>query len=343
MADEDAQAYLRERVESYLTGELNDRERPPLYSEMEPIDGFSPTELLDLWREDPGTLPTDANGSTWWGLWCWDDFVDDVTGVARALEMHVAPEDRWSSAIGKTERSALRRRFGYGMPDLSRALASASTDLALVSQAYIQPFDRPEISRRDAMRRVGPVTFGSAHYYDLPWPTRTLETLENCLVELKVTLSYFVEPYPLKGAMLDPARYRSFGLRFDLKRPRETNAEFQRRRNAEMGARIQAAEDDPNWAFGPKSIAAGSIHCDTWSGTAVELASRDQLAIYPVMGWWRDRPGQGRYLDKARYALVVTLTAPEAGIDLQAEVEIAARTRIAAQAQIAINMPRTGE
>ncbi|WP_282027053.1 S8 family serine peptidase [Limimaricola cinnabarinus] len=97
MADEDAQAYLRERVERYLTGELNDRERPPLYSEMEPIDGFSPTELLDLWREDPGTLPTDANGPTWWGLWCWDDFVDDVTGVARALKMHVAPEDRWST------------------------------------------------------------------------------------------------------------------------------------------------------------------------------------------------------------------------------------------------------
>ncbi len=268
--------------------------------------------------------------------------------TVRALMVHSAdytPAMRAEidSAIGKTERSALRRRFGYGMPDLLRALASASTDLALVSQAYIQPFDRPEISRRDARRRVGPVTFGSAHYYDLPWPTRILETLENCPVELKVTLSYFVEPYPLKGAMLDPARYRSFGLRFDLKRPRETDAEFQRRRNAEMGVRIPATEDDPNWAFGPKAIAAGSIHCDTWSGTAVELASRDQLAIYPVMGWWRDRPGQGRYLDKARYALVVTLTAPEAGIDLQAEVEIAARTQIAAQAGVAINVPTRGE
>lgn len=97
MANEDAQAYLRERVERYRTGELSERERPPLYSEMEPIDGFSPTELLDLWREDPETLPTDANGPKWWGLWCWEDFVDDVTGVARALEMHVAPEDRWST------------------------------------------------------------------------------------------------------------------------------------------------------------------------------------------------------------------------------------------------------
>jgi len=59
--------------------------------------------------------------------------------------------------------------------------------------------------------------------------------------------------------------------------------------------------------------------------------------------WWRDRPGQGRYLDNARYALVVSLTAPEAGIDLQAEVEIVARTRIAAKAGVAINVPTTGE
>ncbi|MEM7518831.1 MAG: hypothetical protein AAF368_18155, partial [Planctomycetota bacterium] len=68
MADQDAKAYMTERVERYRTGELNDRERPPLYSEMEPIDGFLPTELIDLWREDPGTLPTDADGATWWAL-----------------------------------------------------------------------------------------------------------------------------------------------------------------------------------------------------------------------------------------------------------------------------------
>ncbi|MCB1471174.1 MAG: S8 family peptidase [Rhizobiaceae bacterium] len=263
--------------------------------------------------------------------------------TVRALMVHSA---RWTppmlseidAAGGKTGRSALRRKFGYGMPDLPRALASSSNDLALLAQAYIQPFDRPAVSRRDPDRRVGRITFGNAHYYDLPWPTRELEQLENCLVRLKVTLSYFVEPYPLKGSMLDPARYRSFGLRFDLKRQRETVAEFKRRRNAEMGDKMFGGEDDPRWDFGPKAIAAGSLHCDTWTGTAVELASRDQLAIYPVMGWWRDRPGQGRYLNKARYALVVTLEAPEAGIDLQAQVAVTARAMIATKTGVPIGV-----
>ena len=263
--------------------------------------------------------------------------------TVRAMMVHSA---RWTkpmlaeidAAGQKTARTPLRRKFGYGMPDLPRALASASDDLALFAQAYIRPFDRPETSRRDPEQRVGRVTFGEAHYYDLPWPTQVLEQLENCPVRLKVTLSYFVEPYPLKGSMLDPASYRSFGLRFDLKRRQEGEAEFRRRKNAEMGDRIVASEADPNWDFGEKAIAAGSLHCDTWSGTAVELASRDQLAIYPVMGWWRNRPGQGRYLDTARYALVVTLEAPEAGIDLQAEVAVTARAMISSRANVEVGI-----
>jgi len=265
--------------------------------------------------------------------------------TVRALMVH---SSRWTppmlaeinAAAGKTTRSALRRKFGYGMPDLPRALASASNDLALVAQADIQPFDRPQVSRRNPNRRVGSITFGDAHYYDLPWPTQVLEQLENCQVKLKITLSYFVEPYPLKGSMLDPARYRSFGLRFDLKRPKDTESIFRRSQNAEMGERLAQGErdNDPNWDFGPMAIAAGSLHCDTWTGPAIDLASRNQLAIYPVMGWWRDRSSQQRFLDKARYALVVSLEAPEASIDLQAEVAATADAMIAAKTGISVDV-----
>jgi len=47
---------------------------------------------------------------------------------------------------------------------------------------------------------------------------------------------------------------------------------------------------------------------------------------------------QKRYLDKARYALVVTLEAPEAGIDLQAEVAVTARAMISARAAAAVDV-----
>lgn len=262
--------------------------------------------------------------------------------TVRALMVHSARwtrkmSDEIDAAQGMTGRKALRRRFGYGLPDLPRALASASNDLALVAQAYIQPYDRPARTLRDE-RPTGPIGYGKAHYYDLPWPTKTLEELENTPIALKVTLSYFVEPYPLAASMLDPARYRSFGLRFDLKRKRETEAAFQRRKNAAMGDRAGGEETDVGWLFGERAAAAGSLHVDVWSGTAVELASRDKLCIYPVMGWWRDRPSQERYLDRARYALVVTLEAPQAKVDLQTQIAVITENMIKAKAKIDVEI-----
>ena len=36
--------------------------------------------------------------------------------------------------------------------------------------------------------------FNEMHFYDLPWPKAALEQLENEIVTMKVTLSYFIEP-----------------------------------------------------------------------------------------------------------------------------------------------------
>lgn len=260
--------------------------------------------------------------------------------TVRALMVHSASwtepmKQAISETTTKTELKALRRRFGYGMPSLGRALASASNDLALVAEAYIQPYDKPERSRTTG-QRIGSVKYGEAHYYDLPWPARVLEELENTPVKLKITLSYFIEPSPMAIAMLDPSRYRSFGLRFDMKRTRETEARFRSRTNAALEGPVGGAEDDDGWLFGPRSVAAGSLHVDVWSGTAVELAARDKLCIYPVMGWWRERPGQNRFLEKARYSLVVTLEAPEVDIDLQVQIQATLDAMIRTQAEIEI-------
>lgn len=250
--------------------------------------------------------------------------------TVRALIVHSA---RWTPSMQAeidantmTGRKGLRRKFGYGLPDLPRALASASHDLALVAQAEIQPFDRPERTRHN--QPTGSVGFGRAHYYDLPWPVEILQELENTPVKLKVTLSYFVEPSPLAASMLDPARYRSFGLRFDLRRGQETESAFIRRRNAAAGKRIKGGGTDGGWMFGEKAVAAGSLHVDIWTGTAVELASRNQLCIHPVMGWWRSRPGLGRYFDKARYSLVVSLETPDVSLDVQAVIASTAKAMI---------------
>ena len=234
----------------------------------------------------------------------------------RALMAHSA---RWTSSMkatfdaaeNLTARKPLRRRFGYGAPDVARALQSAESDLAMVAQAYIQPFRKEN----------GQTGFGQAHYYALPWPQDTLEMLENTPVRLRVALSYFVEPNPTSAAAIDPARYRSFGLRFDLKRSRETNARFRARTNAALGTGGSGGDPNDKWLFGPKSISAGSLHVDVWEGPAVELASRNEICVFPVNGWWRERQSLGMVNRKARYALVLGLETPDVDVDLYTEIQ----------------------
>lgn len=236
--------------------------------------------------------------------------------TVRALMVHSA---RWTPPMlaaidvcaSKKEKTDCVRRFGYGVPDLGRAAASAIDDLALVAQNTIQPF-----------RKEGSVRFNEAHVYALPWPREMLEKLDNTRVRLKVTLSYFVEPNPSFASAIDPARYQSFGLRFDLKRSRETAANFHKRNNKEMADSAPPVSDpDDGWLFGPKSISAGSLHMDIWEGAAVELAARNMLYVRPVSGWWRERAALRRYDSKARYALVVSIETPDSEIDLYTPIE----------------------
>jgi hypothetical protein len=218
--------------------------------------------------------------------------------------------DAFNRTGGKKENYELVRRFGYGVPDYERATASANNHLALFAQAEIQPF-------KFEGRR-----FNECHYYPLPIPSDMLEQLENEPVELKLTLSYFIEPNPGLSANVEPQRYQSHGLRFDLRRKGESLARFKSRVNtAEPAATGPTAADDDRWLLGPNSVSAGSLHCDVWSGPAIELLGRDTLCIKPVYGWWRDRAGRDYPNKKTRYALIVTLKAQNVDIDLYTPIK----------------------
>jgi hypothetical protein len=70
-------------------------------------------------------------------------------------------------------------------------------------------------------------------------PKAALEQLENEIVTMKVTLSYFIEPNLTGRAATRPDTYRSFGLRFAMKRRNETEAGFR--------ARVNAAQEKDSW------------------------------------------------------------------------------------------------
>lgn len=213
----------------------------------------------------------------------------------------------------KSNKQRLLREFGYGVPDISRAVLSAKNDVTLLAQAEIQPF----VLSADKRTAV----FNEMHFYDLPWPKQALERLENEIVTMKITLSYFVEPNLTGKAATRPDTYRSFGLRFDMKKRSETHAHFRSRINAAQEKDGSETETEKScWLLGPKAVQAGSLHCDLWRGRAIELASHDAIAVYPVGGWWKSHIGQRRMNDKGRYALAISISAQGHQVDLHSEV-----------------------
>ncbi|MBS1087321.1 S8 family peptidase [Gluconobacter sphaericus] len=247
--------------------------------------------------------------------------------TVRALLTHSAQwtptmEGQLFATQQKSQRLLMLRRFGYGVPSLERALRSASNSLALVAQQEIQPFIR-ERGRAPRLNQV--------HFYDLPWPKEALLELAEHEVRLRVTLSYFIEPNPSADAPLSPARYRSAGLRFDLRRRNETQSAFEARINdlaeEEEEAPATAAED-PGRVLGERSISAGSLHVDEWRCNAADLADRGSIAIFPVGGWWKTSKDHARNNGIMRYALIITIDAGDVEQDLWVETAITAGIEI---------------
>jgi hypothetical protein len=241
----------------------------------------------------------------------WAQYPSFWPETIRALLVHAA---EWTPAMEAEIAGARNRRdlaymlrcFGFGVPHLERALWSARDALTLIVQDELRPFERDKSNEM--------------HLHTLPWPTEALLELGDVEVELRVTLSYFIEPNPARRGWQRRHRYASHGLRFALKKPTEEVDDFRKRVN--KAAREQEDDDDAvssgdsGWLLQPSLRGRGSLHHDRWIGTAADLAARGSLAVYPVIGWWRERYQLGRWKRSARYALVVSIRTPETSVDI---------------------------
>ena len=159
--------------------------------------------------------------------------------------------------------------------------------------------------------------------YNLPWPKEALMDLEETAVKMRITLSYFIEPGPGEIGWKDRYRYASHGLRFAINGPQESENEFIYRINKQARDGDDAPPETigPNdkWLFG-EAKNAGSIHSDIWSGTASDLATSNLVAIYPTVGWWRERHHLKRVQRQTRYSLLVSIYPPTESIDIYTPV-----------------------
>jgi hypothetical protein len=111
--------------------------------------------------------------------------------TVRALLVHSADwteamKTRFTSSTPRNNVEGLLRYCGYGIPNLDAAMWSAGNSLTLIIQDSLQPFDRIN----------GVPKTRDMHLHKLPWPEEALLELGGTMVEMKITLSYFIEPNP---------------------------------------------------------------------------------------------------------------------------------------------------
>lgn len=211
----------------------------------------------------------------------------------------------------------LLRFCGYGVPNVEKLLWSTTNSLTLIAQDSLQPF----------FKEKGAIKTRDINLHELPWPKDILEGLGGTKVEMKVTLSYFIEPNPGQRGWSTKYRYVSHRLQFDVRRPLETVDQFKQRinkkaRDDEFDTKNNV-KDSGNWLLGSKLRTRGSVHSDTWVGTAVELAARKDIAVFPLKGWWQELKQHERWGENARYSLIVTITTPETDIYTEVSNQVA--------------------
>jgi hypothetical protein len=196
--------------------------------------------------------------------------------------------------------------------------------LTLIAEDQLQPFWKDN--------KDGVIKSRHMNLHQFPWPRTELEQLAETEVELRITLSYYVEPNPGERGWLRRHRYPSHGLRFAVKRSLESVDAFRQRINAAVAAEeeeieaIDAGRD--NWSLGWRIRNSGSIHSDSWRGTAAELSQRSAIGVYPISGWWKENPGHQRYERAVRYSLIVSIRAAGGEVDIYTPVRVQIATPI---------------
>ncbi len=248
------------------------------------------------------------------------EYPDYWPETIRGLIIHSA---EWTDAmlIGRrvsleSDRRALLRSVGYGVPSLEKAKYSANNSITLISQNSIQPYRFDKSVPQ----------YNEFHLYRIPWPADVLQDeIGDKDVTLKVTLSYYIEPNPGTRQYASNFRYHSHELDFKLIKPLESINEFQRRISASSSSTPEQEDEKVDstseiWTLKERVRNKGSIKKDYITTSGIELSRRNILAIYPKNGWYRTRKKLGKINSKVRYSLIISIEAPELEIDLYTPV-----------------------
>ena len=234
-----------------------------------------------------------------------------------------------SGANKKGDYNTILRSCGYGVPNLSRAIECMNNHVNMIIQAEMKPY----------RKKSSDIVMNEMNIHNLPWPKEEMKRLYSSKARIKVTLSYFIEPFPSERGWKDRYCYQSCGLRFDVNKPQETLREFEKRINklmSEADGKKHSSNSGIKWTLGPKNRDKGSVHSDYTSDyAAADLADCNYIAVYPVGGWWKTRKGLEKYDKTIRYSLIVTLSTPETECDLYTPIVNQIESGVATETPVA--------
>lgn len=203
--------------------------------------------------------------------------------------------------------------FGWGVPDEERVFWSADNALTLIVEDELRPYQQKEGAG---------ITLKEMKSFRLPWPDKALAAIGAQEVELRCTLSFFVQP-DLHSAGLERWQfYPSHRLQFDFQRFEESEARAERRVNKAVTTFDPAGEDD-GWMLkgGPRGKRArGTLHQDIWHGPAYRLVGRRMINVTPIRGWWANSSQIEPADVPVRFSLIVSIRTPATKNDLVTEV-----------------------
>lgn len=275
-----------------------------------------------------GTSSATAQAA-WMAAQIYNEYPGIWPETVRALLIHSA---RWPDSMRrqfckedtKTKgRYQLLHTCGYGIPNLDKAIQCMNNSVNLVIQSELQPYKKRSMNEM--------------HIHELPWPKEVLHSLGSEKATLRVTLSYFIEPGPGEVGWRDKYRYASCGLRFDVINTNESLIDFEKRVNIKMRDDDKDKGDGSSrdWYLGVKTRNVGSIHSDFCEESAINLYDANHVAVYPVVGWWRERAHLEKYNEVIRYSLIVTIETPEVNTDLYTPII----TEISSKIPVEITIP----
>lgn len=284
----------------------------PDYSLLTTNKDFLTRPFSVIWATSAATAQ-----AAWMAAQIFAEYPDMWPETVRGLLVHSA---RWTEKMVRQfcfnekrqagGRKNLLRACGYGIPDLNRAIQCMNNSVNMIIQGELQPFKKEN----------GRYTMNEMDLHTLPWPKEVLAELGDTETELRVTLSYFIEPGPGEIGWKDKYRYQSCGLRFDVRNTNETEEDFKKRVNVKVRGedkrdKGEGSSGSNRWYLGSKLRDVGSVHSDFMRLSGAELSDINQIAVYPVIGWWRERAYLDKYNSKIRYALIVSISTPKQDID----------------------------